>query len=162
MPRFYRELTSAAPDELAVAAGLTHSPDGSGQQLAAMLVCHCGPADEATAALHPLKAFSTPNPRPPRSASASGHEGTLVIDFVLHYYTQRSLALIVTFSAAVGGYGAGRIGKEDEHNLAGDRGRETIRRQKGCCALRGEPRPRPHPNRHAPRRRQAPVGTRPD
>jgi FAD/FMN-containing dehydrogenase len=60
MLRFYRELTTAAPDELTVAAGLTHSPDGSGQQLAAMLVCHCGPADEATAALHPIKAFSTP------------------------------------------------------------------------------------------------------
>jgi FAD/FMN-containing dehydrogenase len=60
MLRFYRELTSAAPDELTVAASLTHSPDGSGQKLAAMLVCHCGPADEATAALHPIKAFSTP------------------------------------------------------------------------------------------------------
>ena len=60
MLRFYRELTSAAPDELTVAAGLIHSPDGSGQQLAAMLVCHCGPADEATAALHSIKAFSTP------------------------------------------------------------------------------------------------------
>ena len=60
MLRFYRELTSAAPDELTVAAGLTHSPDGSGQQLAAMLVCHCGPTDEASAALHPIKAFSTP------------------------------------------------------------------------------------------------------
>jgi FAD/FMN-containing dehydrogenase len=60
MLRFYRELTTAAPDELTVAAGLTHSPDGSGQQLAAMLVCHCGPGDEAAAALHPIKAFSMP------------------------------------------------------------------------------------------------------
>ena len=60
MLRFYRELTRAAPDELTVAAGLTHSGDGSGQQLAAMLVCHCGPADEAAAALHPIKAFGTP------------------------------------------------------------------------------------------------------
>jgi FAD/FMN-containing dehydrogenase len=60
MLRFYRDLTSAAPDDLTVAASLTHSPDGSGQQLAAMLVCHCGPADEATAALHPIKAFGAP------------------------------------------------------------------------------------------------------
>jgi FAD/FMN-containing dehydrogenase len=60
MLRFYRELTNAAPDELTGAASLTHSPDGSGQQLAAMLVCHCGPADEAAAALHPIKAFGTP------------------------------------------------------------------------------------------------------
>jgi FAD/FMN-containing dehydrogenase len=60
MLRFYRELTRAAPDELTVAAGLVHSPDGSGQPLAAMLACHCGPADEAAAALQPIKAFSTP------------------------------------------------------------------------------------------------------
>ena len=59
MLRFFRELTRAAPDELTVGAGLTHSPDGSGQQLAAMLVCYCGPADEARAVLHPIKAFST-------------------------------------------------------------------------------------------------------
>ena len=60
MLRFYRELTSAAPDELTVAASLTHSPDGSGQQLAAMLVCHCGPADGARTAMHPIKALSSP------------------------------------------------------------------------------------------------------
>jgi FAD/FMN-containing dehydrogenase len=60
MLRFYRELTRAAPDELTVAAGLTRSPDGSGQQFASMLVCHCGPADEATAALHTIKTFGIP------------------------------------------------------------------------------------------------------
>jgi FAD/FMN-containing dehydrogenase len=60
MLRFYRELTSAAPDELTVAASLTHSPDGSGQQLAAMLVCHCGSADRAGTAMHPIKALSSP------------------------------------------------------------------------------------------------------
>jgi FAD/FMN-containing dehydrogenase len=60
MLRFYRELTRAAPDELTVAAGLTHSPDGSGQQLAAMLVCHCGQPYEAETALHSIKAFGTP------------------------------------------------------------------------------------------------------
>ena len=60
MLRFYRDLTRVAPDELTVAASLTHSPDGSGQQLTAMMVSHCGPADEARAALHPIKAFGTP------------------------------------------------------------------------------------------------------
>jgi FAD/FMN-containing dehydrogenase len=60
MLRRYRELTTAAPDELTVVAGLTHSPDGLGKHLAAMLVCHCGPADEATAALQSIKAFGTP------------------------------------------------------------------------------------------------------
>src|SRR5262249_32831671 len=58
--RFYRDLTSGAPDELTVAASLTHSADGSRQQMAAMLVCHCGPADEATTALRPIKAFAAP------------------------------------------------------------------------------------------------------
>jgi len=58
--RFYRELTSAAPEELTAAASLTHSADGSRQKLVAMLACHCGPADEAMAALHPIKAFGSP------------------------------------------------------------------------------------------------------
>ena len=60
MLRFYRELTNAAPDELTVAASLTHSPDGSGRRLAAMLVCHCGAADDARTALRRIKAFGTP------------------------------------------------------------------------------------------------------
>ena len=68
MLRFYRELTSAAPDELTVAAGLTHSPDGSGQQLAAMLVCHCGPTDEASGSTASDQGIQHPGPRPPRSA----------------------------------------------------------------------------------------------
>jgi len=58
--RFYRGLTSAAPDDLTVAASLTHTQDGSGQQLAAMLVCHCGHMDKAKEALHPLKTFGSP------------------------------------------------------------------------------------------------------
>ena len=57
---FYRDLTGAAPDELTVAASLTHSPDGSGQQLAAMLVCHCGASNEAEPALHRIKSFGGP------------------------------------------------------------------------------------------------------
>jgi FAD/FMN-containing dehydrogenase len=60
MLRFYRELVSGSPDELTIAASLTRSPDGSGQQLAAMLVCHCAPVDEAKASLHSIRAFSTP------------------------------------------------------------------------------------------------------
>ncbi len=57
---FYRDLTGAAPDELTVAASLTHRPDGSGQQLAAMLVCHCGASNEAEPALHRIKSFGGP------------------------------------------------------------------------------------------------------
>jgi FAD/FMN-containing dehydrogenase len=58
--RFYRALTGAASDDLTVAASLTHSPDGSGQQLAAMLVCHCGQPDDAGMALDSIKAFNRP------------------------------------------------------------------------------------------------------
>ena len=57
---FYRDLTGALPDEMTIVAGLTHSPDGAGQQLAALLVGHCGPSAEATAALQPIKAFGDP------------------------------------------------------------------------------------------------------
>jgi FAD/FMN-containing dehydrogenase len=60
MLRFYRELTCEAPDALTVAASLTHSPDGSGRRLAAMLVCHCGTADEARTALQRIKSFGNP------------------------------------------------------------------------------------------------------
>jgi FAD/FMN-containing dehydrogenase len=54
----YRELTDGIPDELTVAASLTHSHDG--QRLAAMLACHCGPKPEAVAALQTIKAFGDP------------------------------------------------------------------------------------------------------
>ena len=58
--RFYRELTSSPTDDLTVAASLTHSPDGSGQKLAALLVCHCGAPAEAIGSLGSIKAFRTP------------------------------------------------------------------------------------------------------
>ena len=57
---FYRDLTRDLPDDMTIAASLTHSPDGSGQQLAAMLACHCGASAEAIASLQPIKAFGTP------------------------------------------------------------------------------------------------------
>jgi FAD/FMN-containing dehydrogenase len=57
---FYRDLTCDLPDDLTIAASLTHSPDGSGQQLAAMLACHCGAPAEAIASLQPIKIFGTP------------------------------------------------------------------------------------------------------
>ena len=57
---FYRDLTRDLPDDMTIAASLTHSPDRSGQQLAAMLACHCGAPAEAIASLQPIKAFGTP------------------------------------------------------------------------------------------------------
>ena len=58
--RFYRDAVAEASDDLTVFAGLVHAPDGSGAQLAALVVCHAG--DPATAAqeLAPLLAFGSP------------------------------------------------------------------------------------------------------
>lgn len=58
--RFYRELTSTAQDELTAFAGFLYAPDGSGEQFVAMLVCHCGPADEAEEAVRPVREFGSP------------------------------------------------------------------------------------------------------
>ena len=56
--RFYREITATLPDELTVFAGLLHGPDGS--KLAGMIAAYCGPAEQADAALAPIKAFGPP------------------------------------------------------------------------------------------------------
>lgn len=58
---FYRDYTRQAPDELTVYFALVHAPDGSGNRLAAMAVCHCG-ADlpGAEADLQPLREFGPP------------------------------------------------------------------------------------------------------
>ena len=60
MLRFYRDFTSDLPDELAILASLTHAPDGSGLQLAAMLVCHCGAQAEAESSCEAIKSFGEP------------------------------------------------------------------------------------------------------
>lgn len=58
---FYREFTADVPDELTVFFALTHAPDGSGQKLAAMVLCHCS-QDEAQAEdqVRPLREFGRP------------------------------------------------------------------------------------------------------
>jgi FAD/FMN-containing dehydrogenase len=58
--RFFRDCTAALPDELTVFGGLIHAPDGSGQKLAAMVICHCGPLAAGEAATRPLKRFGSP------------------------------------------------------------------------------------------------------
>src|SRR6201999_1707363 len=40
--RRFRDITALLPDEYMVFGGLIHAPDGSGNKLAAMVVCHCG------------------------------------------------------------------------------------------------------------------------
>jgi len=58
--RFYREFTRSAPDELTAFAGLVHAPDGSGMQLAAIVVCHVGSPEQAERDLAPLLEFGPP------------------------------------------------------------------------------------------------------
>jgi FAD/FMN-containing dehydrogenase len=58
--RFCSEFTASVPDELAVMPLLVHAPDGSGVPLAAVAVCHAGPAMQAEADLKPLMEFGSP------------------------------------------------------------------------------------------------------
>ena len=58
--RFYREATRSLPDELVLLGGLLHAPDGSGLPIAVIAACHCGNAQEAEAAVAPIKGFGQP------------------------------------------------------------------------------------------------------
>jgi FAD/FMN-containing dehydrogenase len=58
---FYREFTSTAPDELTVYLGLADGPDGTGEQLVLMPLCHCGSdLDQVDSDLAPLRKFGSP------------------------------------------------------------------------------------------------------
>ena len=56
--RFYRAYTQNAPDELTAYAGLQTLPDAG--PTAAIIVCHCGSAQQAEHDLAPLRAFGMP------------------------------------------------------------------------------------------------------
>jgi FAD/FMN-containing dehydrogenase len=58
--RHFRDVTAALLDELTVFGGLVHAPDGSGEKLAVMVMCHCGRPAEGEAAVAPVKRFGTP------------------------------------------------------------------------------------------------------
>jgi len=58
--RFYREFTQSVPDELTVFAGLVYAPGSSDLRLAALVVCHAGPAEQAEKDLAPLREFGEP------------------------------------------------------------------------------------------------------
>jgi len=58
--RFFRDVTSSAPDELTLNGGLLHAPDGSGMPLAVIVGCHCGSLAEGEAAMRPIKQFGSP------------------------------------------------------------------------------------------------------
>src|SRR5262245_5659816 len=57
---FYRDVTTAAPDELTVYAGLLHAPGGSSTKIAAIMAGHCGTLEQGAAAVRPIKAFGRP------------------------------------------------------------------------------------------------------
>jgi FAD/FMN-containing dehydrogenase len=58
--RFFRERTRDLPDEHTLFATLTHAPDGSGTEVAALVTCHCGAPADAEEAMRPLKSFGAP------------------------------------------------------------------------------------------------------
>jgi FAD/FMN-containing dehydrogenase len=60
MLRFYREAAASASDDLTAFAALVHAPDGSGVKLAAMVVCHIGPPEEAERELEPYTTWGSP------------------------------------------------------------------------------------------------------
>ncbi|WFU44033.1 FAD-binding oxidoreductase [Bradyrhizobium sp. CB82] len=57
---FFRASTQLLADEHTLFATLTHAPDGSGTEVAALVTCHCGPATDAERAIRPLKQFGAP------------------------------------------------------------------------------------------------------
>lgn len=58
--RFVREFAAELPDEMMIAAGFVHAPDGSGAPLSAIALCHCGPLDQAEADLKAVLEFGSP------------------------------------------------------------------------------------------------------
>jgi FAD/FMN-containing dehydrogenase len=58
--RFYRDAAAGASDDLTVFAGLVPAPDGSGNKLAAMVVCHLGDEEAAQRELAPFIEFGSP------------------------------------------------------------------------------------------------------
>ena len=58
--QFYRDQTGSLADEHTLFATLTHAPDGSGTDVAALVTCHCGPPPVVEKAMRPLKQFGFP------------------------------------------------------------------------------------------------------
>jgi FAD/FMN-containing dehydrogenase len=56
--RFYREFTTAAPDELTTYLAFATSPDGD--PVAAFIVCYCGPVETGETVIKPLRDFGSP------------------------------------------------------------------------------------------------------
>ena len=79
--RFYRDFTATAPDDLTVFGGMFHTPDGSGQKIAGLIMCHIGSPEQAAKDIEPLLAFGTPvmtevGPMPYTTANTMLDEGS--------------------------------------------------------------------------------------
>jgi FAD/FMN-containing dehydrogenase len=57
---FYRDFTAASPDELTAFCGLVHAPDGSGHQIVALPICHCGGESQAQRAADQIRTAAAP------------------------------------------------------------------------------------------------------
>ena len=60
MLRFYRDFNADVGDDLTLNAAMLHAPDGSGDKLGALQMCHVGPPDKARADLEPVVSFGQP------------------------------------------------------------------------------------------------------
>ena len=58
--KFYRDLTTLAPDEMFILAALVHSPDGSGKKLAAIVPVHFGEPNVVGRDLQEFRGFGSP------------------------------------------------------------------------------------------------------
>jgi FAD/FMN-containing dehydrogenase len=57
---FFRDIAPSLSDEQTLYATLTHAPDGSGKEVAAVVASHCGSLEDAERAMRPLKQFAHP------------------------------------------------------------------------------------------------------
>lgn len=60
MLRFYRDFNADVGDDLTLNAAMLHAPDGSGDKLGMLQMCHVGPPDKARADLEPVVSFGQP------------------------------------------------------------------------------------------------------
>lgn len=58
--RHFRDVTASLSDELTLFAGLIHAPDGSGEKLVAIVMCHSGSLAAGEASVRPIRRFGAP------------------------------------------------------------------------------------------------------
>ncbi|MBX6746332.1 MAG: FAD-binding oxidoreductase, partial [Acetobacteraceae bacterium] len=58
--RHFRDVTASLSDELTLFAGLIHAPDGLGEKLVAIVMCHSGSLAAGEASVRPIRRFGAP------------------------------------------------------------------------------------------------------